>query len=505
MDCSTLLQVQQQDFYHRLKLGNLLISQTSKFSGESYDLAPEIIQKINLNSVVKAQIIVENHLINISSEKLVELIFYRDLAQEYFLSQFNSLTISNSGEKKDHELDFTSCSFILKKNSTIKVLLKFYHGSLDELKLKISGEELSKYTIFVFSFFPHKQNQVEPKFQNIFLGFLPFNLLKKSKSDIELRVQDLLYIGGLNYYLKNNCFREQILSNLAKQFIKQGKYHQSIKIFNKIIKQKKKVDKYYFLRGICQYKLGNKKDALQDLHKVTTINQNYTSAYHWQGLIYQELGKYDQALIVYTQEIKIDSGNFFAYFQRALVHTKLNQFIDAIEDYTIALKISNQFFQAYYNRAYLYFHLRDKQNAVADYLKAIEIKPDLHQAHYNLAIIYQQLGNYQEAIKEYELTIRINPQYVRAYYNLAILLANIGFYDKAITYYQESLKFDPNFIQSIYNCESLTALLKNENHIVLNTVELFTSSIEKSHVMMLEDPNSTVIRNGDEQTTISIE
>jgi tetratricopeptide (TPR) repeat protein len=505
MDCSALLKAQQQDFYNRLKIGHLLISQTNNYCAESYSLLPEVIKKIKLESVAEAKKIIDNKGTNISPQKICSLLFYRYLAKESVLSQFNNLTYLEFSQEGYSQSHLNSCSFKLKNNPQTKVLLKFYLGDLENIDLTISAEELAQYQLFVFTSFPHNKYQKEENYQIIFLGFIPSHLFVKSSEKINIKVQDLLYIGGFNYYINNKLYlADDNLFTSAKEQMKQGKYYNSLKIFNQIIEQNKQEDKYYFLRGICQYKLGNKTLALQDLQQVTKLNQLNLNAYHWQGFIYQQLREYQKAIDAYTQEIKIDNLNFFAYFQRALVSTKLNQFISAIDDYTIALKITSHFFQTYYNRAYLYFLLGDKQSAIEDYQKAIHLKPDLYQAHYNLAIIYQQLGNYQQAIKEYQSTIKINPQYIKSYYNLAILLSNLGLYNKAINYYKESLKIDPNFIQSTYNYESLIALLNN-NNILLNKLKFLNSSEDKPQVMKIEDPNSTVVVFEDQQNTISSE
>ena len=502
MDYSALLQAQQQDFYNRLQMGNEYISQISTFYKENCVLEPEIIKQINLESDAEAQKIVDNKLIAKSPQEISSLLFYRYLAKESFLSQFENLTYLESSQEEYLPSNLTNCSFTTTNNPNIRILLKVYQGDLESIKLTVSLEELTKHKIFVFSLLPHNANQVQQTVNIIFLGFITFNSLQKRQNDIDLKIKDLLYIGGFNYYISNNFFINELLLISVKKYLKQGDYLKSIHTLNEIIEQNSQVEKYYFFRGICQYKLGNNQLALSDLEKVTNLNKLCISAYHWQGLIYQELCEYKKAFDAYTQEIKVDSLNFFAYFHRAFASTKLNKLIDALEDYNIAIKISNQFFQAYYNRAYIYFNLGDKHSAIDDYKKAINIKSDLYQAHYNLAIIYQQLGNYQQAIEEYKLTIKINPQYIKPYYNLAILLSNIGLYDKAINYYKQSLKINPDFFQSTYNYQSLSFLLKNENNILLNTPNVFPLSQENPLILKIEDPNSTVIKDADQQTTI---
>ncbi len=505
MDCSVLLKAQQQDFYARLQIGNLLVCSENNLHSESCILEEEAIEKINLESIIEAQNVVDNYLLEVSHQDIFNSLFYRRLTIEAFLFQFGNLVWLDNIEQKDYsELSLTQSFFSIKNNSNIKILIKTYQGDINQIKLELSLEEIQNSQVFVFAYFVHNEENTSQYFQPIFLGFTTIDLLNKNETKQEILVKDLLYIGGLSYYLSNEVNINEPLQLLAKKQIKQGKYLQAIETYNQITRSGDTTEKNIFNRGICYYKLDKKKLALRDFSRVIQLNHLHSLAYHWLGYICLELEKYPEALNNYNQEIKLDSHNFFAYFQRALVYLKLNQLIDALEDYSIALKINNQFFQGYYNRAYLYYQLKDSQSAIEDYKMALKIKPNLVQAHYNLGVIYQELNDYQEAIEQYRLAIKINPRYVNAYYNLAILQANLGLFEKSLNHYKEVIKIAPDFIQGSYNYKSLKSLLKNEGNILLDSLE-YTSTLEQTPgIVSIDDHNLLKIEDEAKYTTLGV-
>ena len=178
MDCLNLLKAQQRNFCRRLEIGNLLISRGSDIDAESYILPAEAIEKVNLESLIEAQNIVDNYLLDINPQDVFNLSFYRRLAIETFLSQFSDLVWLETREDDTYtESTLTQCSFVIKKNNTIKLLLKICHGSYDNLALSLSSRDIETHQIFVFIWFPENNEANSTDFNSVFLGFSSLNLL----------------------------------------------------------------------------------------------------------------------------------------------------------------------------------------------------------------------------------------------------------------------------------------------------------------------------------------
>ncbi|MGI0482816.1 tetratricopeptide repeat protein [Geminocystis sp. CENA526] len=490
MDWTSPLKAQQLDFCSRLDLGNLLICQDNYFHSEKVIITEDSIEKINKESALESEEIIKKYNLTYSPQKILEKVFYRQLGIEAFLSKFGHITwLDNHVYHLDSVESLINSYFVIKQATNIKILFKIYQGNFNNIDYILSSDEIKNNQVVIFAICPQKFTANVKEYPVIFLGFIPLDLLSKTQqknNKIIINLSELLYIGGLNFYINHVVINNYSLFELAKKYFKNGNYQQSLSLYNKAIKDKPLSSKSYFLRAICKYKLGHISGALQDLSQTISLNDRNEIAYHWRGYLYQQLENYPEALSNYNQEIKINPLNYFAYFNRAIVYSKLKQLIEALEDYTMVLQINNRFFQGFYNRGNIYYQLGDKQSAIDDYTQAIKIQPNLAEAYYNLGIIYHQLGEYKQALNSYQLAVKSKPKYLKPYYNSAILQADLGYYQESINTYNIILDFDSNFIPAIHNQNALSLLLKKEGKI-LREEEVLSYSTQNPEVVKIDD------------------
>ncbi|MBL1210129.1 tetratricopeptide repeat protein [Geminocystis sp. GBBB08] len=503
MDWKTPLKVQQQDFLNRLALGKLLICDENYLHSEVTIIKKEAIEKIKVESILESEDIANKYNLTYPLQEVLEIIFSRKLAVEAFLSRFGHLVwLDNHKYYEDSKASLVKSNFLVKKATNIKILLKSYQGNFNQIKFCFSSEEINNNEIIVCALSSSKFKNNLQECSIIFLGFSSKYFLKHNKNNnLEISGLSLLYIGGLSYYINDILPLNYPLLEKAKKNLKQGKYEEAISFYTQAIKYNNFNYRPYLLRGICRYKLDQKKEAIADLSQAINLNNTCDLAYHWQGYIYQELGNYSEALVNYSHEIVINSLSFFAYYRRAFVYNKLNKLIEALDDYNIATKINNQFFQVYYNQGNIYYKLGDKESAIQSYNKALKLKPNLAEAYYNIGIIYQESGNYQEAIKNYHLAIKTNNQYYKAYYNLAILQANLGSYQQSINSYEIILRINPNFIQASYNQKSLNSLLKKEGKILSKEADVSPLSDKNPPII---SPKKSKEKNNSEYSFVDL-
>lgn len=485
MDFFTLLHQQQLDFCHRLEVGKSFLDEEHYLSTELVMLEQNIIEEVTLESIQETEDIVRESKVTYPSQQILNTIFYGKLVEKGFLSRYGNLL---SLTHNHHEnIDFNSYSitkhyFYFNNHHDMGILLKAYHGDFDSI-LTLSNQEFNESDVFVFCICPHILTQDAYKFPILFLGFITKEFIKENiyynnNLKFNLEIRDLLYIGGFSDYFTIpshphgvSDISDKVTKNQFSPvniFLKKGEYNQVIELLEKQKDDNLPSDKLFFLQGICYYRLGENRKAIDCFLKVIKFNSNSFLSYHWLGQIYQDLEEYGRALSCYNAEIKICDLNFFAYFNRALVQTKLDNLLQALDDYNIAIKINPNFFQTFYNRGLISHQLGDHYSAIENYLQALKINPQLASGYYNLAIVYQELSNYKEAIASYEKAIKIKKNYTKAYYNLAILQANIGLYKHSIETYEKLSTIDKDFIQGIYNHKSLVLLLKKEGHIILS-------------------------------------
>lgn len=484
MDWTTPLKAQQQDFYSRFLLDNLLYCPTNYHHSEVVEIKSNIIEKINVESILESEEIANKYNLTYPLKEVLETIFYRKLALEAFLSRFGNLVWIDNYKYQDNSLQsLTNTYFLLKKATQIRILLKIYQGDIKQIQYHHSPEELKNNQVIVYSFCPQKFKTNLKEYPVIFLGFLPVEYLIKNNKNIIVSLSDFLYIGGLTFFLNEVIPINYYQLKKALKYSNSGDYRESIKIYNQMIIDNPTHDKYYLLRGMCKYKLGDIQSALVDISQAINFNDRNALAFHWRGYLHQQLQNYSEALNNYTQEIVINPLNYFAYFNRGIIYLKLNQLINALEDYTMAIQINNSLFYAFYNRGFIYDKLGDKESAIEDYIKALNLQPNLSKAHYNLAIIYQQLGDYQQALKSYRSAIKISPWEIKSYYNLAILQADLGLYKQSINTYEIIKKIDPSFAPAIYNHNALSSLLQKEGNIILSPEDILSSSRKNNYII----------------------
>ncbi|BAQ66525.1 tetratricopeptide repeat protein [Geminocystis sp. NIES-3709] len=476
MDWTTPLKAQQQDFCSRLNLGQLLVCQEKYLHSEVVFINEETIEKIKVESILESEEIANKYNLTYPLKEILEIVFYRKLGIEAFLSKFGHLTwLDNHKYYEDCEASLVNSYFILKQATNIKILVKTNQGDINNIQWSISQEEISNNRIIIFVICPKKFKVSLKEYSVVFLGFIPVELLSTKKEKTNINLSHLLYISGLNFYINDVLPLNYFLQKSAKFYIKKGNYKESISLYNKSISHNPNNSKNYFLRGICKYKLRDIQGALIDFSQAITLNDRDDLAYHWRGYLHQQLHNYSEALTNYNQEILINPLNYFAYFNRAITYTKLKQLIKAIEDYTMAIQINNSIFQGFFNRANIYYLLGDKESSIDDYIHVIKLQPNLVEAYYNLGIIYQEIGEFQQSLKSYRLAIKADSMYLKSYYNLAILQANLGLYQQSINTYQIILKINPNFTQAIHNQNSLSLLLQKEGNILLNKNVLYNA------------------------------
>ncbi|WP_373479851.1 tetratricopeptide repeat protein [Geminocystis sp.] len=474
----------------------MLICEENYLHSEVTFIKKEIIEKIKVESILESEDIANKYNLTYPLKEVLETIFYRKLGVEAFLSRFGHLVwLDNNKYHQNSETNLVNSHFLVKKATHIKILVKTFQGNVNETKLNLTLSEIKAHQIIVCLICPNKFQVNIKEYSIINLGFTTIDLLNnndKKSNIINIISSNLLYMGGLSYYINEVLPVNYPLLQFAKNFFKKGNYKEAIILYDKALKENKTIPNTYLLRGICKYRLGDKQGALSDFSQVIEFKNNNGLAYHWRGYIYQDLGNYEEALKNYNQEIVFNNLSFFAYYKRGLIYSKLNRLIEALEDYNMAIKINNSFFQIFYNRGGIYYQLEDKQSAIEDYKKALEVNPNLVEAYYNLGIIYQELGNYPKAIKSYQQAIRLNSFHIKSYYNLAILQANLGLYQQSINSYEEVLKIKPNFMEAISNHQSLSLLLKHEGNLIIEKKNIPSSSQKNPKIINI---NSSVNKN----------
>jgi tetratricopeptide (TPR) repeat protein len=495
MEWITLLRSLQSDFIRRLSSGCLLhcqregdYSELTIISGERLrtlrDFCWQMAEKYKRNHQVR------DVFINNLKGKLGEEVVKERLAD--FITAIDY-------EKRyggDGNMDFT-----LTSQPLIGVEVKSRHGTIDKVRWSVSSDEVEKNAVIVCILIQEEVNEAQTEYNLFFAGFLPTQMIKLKTGRIAFGIQQLLYGGGLRYYLEqlqsstinysppvisqfsprnqkqlpviptNNYLippQSPIIVDInypdiqaGKKLLEQGDYTAAIKIFTQLLNNPENHPELYYQRGLAHYETGDYAEAIADYTQVIQINPHHAQAYKKSGLTRYKLGDYAGAIADYTQAIQINPDDSAAYINRGYTRSCMGDKQGAIEDYTQAVRINPHHQQGAYNqpeintllqeiavnpddadsykhRANTRYDLGDYQGAIADYTQAIQFNPQDAYAYYNRGNIRYDLEDYEGAIADYTQVIQINPQDADAYYSRGNCHYHLGEQQNAMADFQRS-------------------------------------------------------------------
>lgn len=214
--------------------------------------------------------------------------------------------------------------------------------------------------------------------------------------------QDESYIEAMGYYLSGQWEEaDTAFTNLDKKFpdeayikllrgnidYSRGNLEEAVRRYNEALEIKKTGNVYYKL-GVCLYRMGHLKEALQAFENVVGMgSQSHAMASYFVGLIKFFLGEDDDAAQAFDSFHSASPESMIANFYLAQLRIKRKQFDDA-------LKLLNDL---------------------------VEQTPDFAEVHYMLGTVHYGLHNNTEAIKCFQRALEINPADERSKTKLTLL------------------------------------------------------------------------------------
>jgi len=196
------------------------------------------------------------------------------------------------------------------------------------------------------------------------------------------------------------------LKKQAQLLERKGKYHDTLNLYQKIIKQEPKNATNYNAVAVILYKMGRYKDAVLGFEDAIRLDVNYSEAYSNLGAVYAKLKEYPKAIKLYKRAIKIKPNYSGSYTNLGNALNKIDEHEEAIHFHNIAINIDPKSANNYANCGSAYKNLGRFDRAENMYKKAIDLDPNHINAHFDLATVLLQQGKNAQGFKEYEWRFR---------------------------------------------------------------------------------------------------
>jgi tetratricopeptide (TPR) repeat protein len=306
------------------------------------------------------------------------------LGEEVVKSRLGDFVTEVDYEKRiggDGKIDFT-----LTSDPSVGIQVKTRYGNCDQVQWTIDSEEIEKNSVLVCILCQEEFSENEKEYRLIMVGFLPTYMIKYVANEAIVRIDELVYPGGLRGYLESFIFPEPndyinygynlaLVYNQKAMACRESKdYLGALSNYNKAILSNPNISAIYNNRGIIHEVLGNMQSSINDYTQALLINHNLTEAYYNRGKIYKNLGNIQGAIDDYTQALLINPADTELYYKRGLAHSCLGNKQAAIDDFKKAASIYLQ------------------ENNFHDYYKTLgqlkNIQYDDYDYYYNYADFY---------------------------------------------------------------------------------------------------------------------
>jgi tetratricopeptide (TPR) repeat protein len=209
--------------------------------------------------------------------------------------------------------------------------------------------------------------------------------------------------------------------------------------------------------------LGNPKQALSDLSKLTTDSPKDPETHAALALAMIETGDINGAAkevdIAYDKERK----NVLVRIARAVLYGKQGKKSDAIEEFNKAIKINDKEIATFLYLARYYLSVDSLKPAEITLYRAQSVNANDVRPFIGLAELYEKQHSPDLAIQQYVDAKKVDPKDVTVIANLAQLYSRAKRYNDAVKEWDNLTKVDPNYSRAYYEMAHIYDI--SEDHI----------------------------------------
>ena len=268
----------------------------------------------------------------------------------------------------------------------------------------------------------------------------------------------------------------------------QGKFDESIEVFQRILKRAPLYPGVNSLMGASYYSLNQFDKTIEVTEKELTGNPRDAQARYYLALaltatdrlfeaiqqleslaaddpqnlpvLYQLVVDYKAATQKAGQRLaKMAPDSEFTHAMKAETLSDNGRLDDAILEFKEVLRISPEFPGVHFALGQLYWRKKDTEHAMEQLKLALHEDPNQPLAHYYVGDMLVDQQDYQEAIPHLKFALSVYPELTRAHFLMGKSYAGTGQAKLALEEYNQALKQDPNYKEVHFQLYELYARL----------------------------------------------
>lgn len=215
--------------------------------------------------------------------------------------------------------------------------------------------------------------------------------------------QDEQYLRAMEYYLSGRwseaatAFEEVVKKFPGESFVhliqgnisySQGNLEAAVQHYGTAIEAKPDFGNAYYKLGVCLYRMGHLKRALEAFIKVVELgDQSHAMASYFVGLIHFFLGQDDDAAKAFATFHTLSPESMIANFYLAQLKIKRKEFQQALDLLNELVDVTPNFAEVHYMLGTVHYGLHNNTEAIQCFQRALDINPGDERSKTKLTLL----------------------------------------------------------------------------------------------------------------------
>lgn len=206
--------------------------------------------------------------------------------------------------------------------------------------------------------------------------------------------------------------RAQILTNIARLYLKDGFYEKAVWEYQKALGMDPEVVAAHNGLGIAYTMLGKHSEAVTAQRKALELQPNFAKAHAGLGLAYFSQNELGSALEHYQRTAALEPQFLEAHLKIGTILLKQKRYAEAIDTYKVSAALAPDTAEIYHNLGICYARQAEADLAAARRYaqEAVRLDPNVASYYNTLALIDFRRGDYPQAEQAIRKALELEPE-----------------------------------------------------------------------------------------------